>query len=127
MKTIHILLLAILVAMAACVPTTQVSATRITLTPQLQQKTQALATQDLIDPGSAQYRGLRAWRLSNGDIAVCGEQNGRNRFGGYAGFRALYLRFTDSTTPSLSSLKREFVAQTACDALDRGQGLPIAE
>lgn len=112
---------------AACAPTTQVSANRIALSPDLEGQARALASRDLIDPESTRFRGLRAWRLSNGDVAVCGEQNARNRFGGYVGFQPLYLRFTPGSAPVLNSLKREFLARSACGALDSGQGLPVAE
>lgn len=41
----------------------------------------------LLDPFSAQYRTLRSGR--NG--AVCGQVNGKNRFGNYVGFRDFVL------------------------------------
>lgn len=112
---------------AACTPATQLTANRITLSPAIETQAKALASQDLIDPESTRFRGLRAWQLSNGDIAVCGEQNARNRFGGYVGFQALYLRYMPGSAPALNSLKREFLAQTACGALDSGRGIPVAD
>lgn len=55
----------------------------------------ALAAQNLKDPSSARFRNLRAaklpdgvdWpRLTSGGTVVCGEINGLNSFGAYAGF-----------------------------------------
>lgn len=112
---------------AACSPATQLTANRIALSPGLEAQAKSLASRDLIDPESTRFRGLRAWQLSNGDIAVCGEQNARNRFGGYVGFQALYLRYSPGHAPVLNSLKREFLAQTACGALDSGRGILVAE
>ncbi len=37
----------------------------------------------LIDPYSAQYRSLRAGRSGS----ICGQVNGKNRFGAYVGYR----------------------------------------
>lgn len=116
-----------LATITACAPTTQLSAQRVALSPSLDQQARALASYDLFDPESTRFRNLRAYQLSNGDIAICGQQNGRNRLGGYVGFQALYIRFTPGQTPIRKSLHREFLAQTACNALDSGQGLPIAE
>ena len=127
MRNPFVLTALVLATVTACAPSTQLSANRINLSPDLDRQSRVLASGDLIDPESTRFRGLRAWRLSNGDIAICAEQNARNRFGGYVGFQALYLRFTPGTTPVLNSLKREFLAQTACGALDNGRGLPVAE
>jgi hypothetical protein len=41
----------------------------------------------LIDPFSAQYRALRSGRAGS----VCGQVNGKNRFGAYVGFRDFVL------------------------------------
>jgi len=93
----------------------------------IESQARLLSSRDLIDPGSVQFRDLRAWQLSNRDIAVCGAQNARNRFGGFVGFQTLYVRFTSGPTPTLKSLHREFLAQSACNALDSGQGLPTTQ
>lgn len=41
------------------------------------------------DPDSAQFRNIRGYSFSGpgGGYVVCGEVNGRNRMGGYAGFQ----------------------------------------
>ncbi|KAF1692743.1 hypothetical protein CSC62_14000 [Pseudoxanthomonas jiangsuensis] len=41
-----------------------------------------IATEQLIDPSSAQFRNMLV-----GDGVVCGEVNGKNRFGAYVGFK----------------------------------------
>ncbi len=41
---------------------------------------------ELRDPTSAQFRNVRRITLENGTSVFCGEVNGRNGFGGYAGF-----------------------------------------
>jgi hypothetical protein len=38
---------------------------------------------ELVDPASAQYRGVISYR----DGTVCGEVNAKNQFGGYVGFK----------------------------------------
>lgn len=46
----------------------------------------ATAAASLRDPGSAQFRNVKS--VTNGrGTAVCGEINGKNAFGGYAGFQ----------------------------------------
>ena len=46
----------------------------------------AAAAYDLRDPDSAQFRNLH---IADGPLSkkVCGEINGKNQFGGYAGYR----------------------------------------
>lgn len=41
----------------------------------------------LRDPSSAQFRNLRTVRQQDGTVAVCGEVNSKNAFGGYGGFQ----------------------------------------
>jgi hypothetical protein len=40
----------------------------------------------LIDPSSAQFRNVRMVTTGEGKATLCGEVNGRNRYGGYVGF-----------------------------------------
>jgi hypothetical protein len=51
-----------------------------------QQKAQQLVADQLIDPSSAQFRNVRTVSPSYGGKRVCGEVNGKNRMGAYAGF-----------------------------------------
>ena len=80
----------------------------------------------MIDPGSVMYRNTRAYRLANGDIAYCGEQNARNRMGGFVGYTAFYVRFTPSASgPVTKSEKREFLADIACESLASRLSIPV--
>ena len=45
----------------------------------------------LVDPASAQFRDMKVHESRDGVVAVCGEVNGKNRVGGYAGFRKFYV------------------------------------
>jgi hypothetical protein len=47
------------------------------------------AARDLRDPSSAQFRGLAVGAMGLRRV-LCGEVNGKNAFGGYAGFAAFY-------------------------------------
>jgi hypothetical protein len=48
--------------------------------------------EEFFDPGSAEFRNVR-----EAVIGYCGEVNGKNRFGGYVGFKA-FTTFIDSKT-----------------------------
>lgn len=49
-------------------------------------KAKQAAAQELLDPSSAQFRNVRV--VSDvGSKTVCGEVNGKNRYGAYAGYR----------------------------------------
>jgi len=86
--------LAILIALAlsACVAPTQITQ-RVAVRPNTAQVEQikATITRDFFDPSSAQFRDIRVVDLvlSDGTKArrVCGEVNGKNRLGGYVGFK----------------------------------------
>lgn len=54
-------------------------------------KAQELVARTFVDPASAQFRDVKSHVNRIGIEAVCGEVNGRNRFGGYAGFRKFYV------------------------------------
>lgn len=44
----------------------------------------------LIDPASAQFRGVNIHSSKAGPVSVCGEVNAKNRMGGYNGFQKFY-------------------------------------
>lgn len=52
-----------------------------------------LAAKDLRDPDSARFRnlGVYRWTTGKGGIAVCGDINGKNSFGGYVGYRGFVV------------------------------------
>lgn len=60
---------------------------RIAAEKDLHAKLQEKIAATLIDPGSAQFRHVRS---IPGVDAICGEINGKNRFGGYVGFRLFW-------------------------------------
>ena len=98
----------------------------MTLSSDLDQQARQAAEYNLIDPGSVMYRNTRAYRLANGDIAYCGEQNARNRMGGFVGYTAFYVRFTPSASgPVTKSEKREFLADVACEGLASRLSIPV--
>lgn len=77
--------------LAGCVQMTPIAETKlIPLTPAQIAEIQSTVTYDFYDPGSAQFRNIRAVdvTLQNGkqERRVCGEVNGKNRMGGYTGF-----------------------------------------
>ena len=47
---------------------------------------QATVKSQLIDPGSATFQNVVVFNRKEATV-VCGEVNGKNRFGGYAGYR----------------------------------------
>ena len=87
-------LIAVLLALANCAPKVEVTA----LPSPVEEPEQAFVTQilsqDLRDPGSAQFRGWQGFDLSNGDRIICGKINATNGFGGFVGFSAFFARLT---------------------------------
>lgn len=51
----------------------------------------AAAAELLIDPSSAMFRKVRVVR-DHGGAVVCGEINGKNRFGAYTGFQRFWAK-----------------------------------
>jgi hypothetical protein len=51
---------------------------------------------ELKDPDSAKFKNLIAGKFSDGRIAVCGEVNSKNSFGGYTGFTLFMVRVSAS-------------------------------
>ena len=59
---------------------------------------QAQIAELMNDPESARFKNLRAARDSKGMLYVCGEINGRNKFGGYVGYK-LFVAAFEADTP----------------------------
>jgi len=53
---------------------------------------QSAIAYQLKDPDSAKFRDLAGYTTSAGDVIVCGQVNGKNSFGGYAGFTPFFVR-----------------------------------
>lgn len=70
---------------------------------------QKVASASLRDPASAQFRNVRVVAQKDGRNAVCGEINGRNAYGGYAGFHGFYVlageAFFEPNTASASTVE----------------------
>lgn len=78
------------------------------------------------DPESARFRAIRSYRLSNGDVAICGEVNGRNSYGAYVGYKTFYMRLRPTTSgDEVKSVKSEFLAKGPCDELRMKRYLAI--
>lgn len=126
MKMVMIQIAVLAGVLSACAPTTEITSSPIALSGDLDRQARQVAEYNLINPGSVTYRNTRAYRLANGDIAYCGEQNARNRMGGFVGYTAFYVRFTPSVSgPIRQSEQREFLANVACGKMARGETLPV--
>ena len=64
----------------------------------VEKKAKELVAAQLFDPSSAQFRNLYVSTRNPG--VICGEVNGKNRFGGYVGFR----RFVANTNVSVAEI-----------------------
>lgn len=77
--------------LAGCMQTASIEkAERVALTKRQVAQIKATVTRDFNDPGSAQFRNIRAVNvtLDGGaqEVRVCGEVNGKNLYGAYVGF-----------------------------------------
>lgn len=57
---------------------------------------QSEVSANLLDPGSAQFRNMKVAKMMDADdgrviAVVCGEINGKNGFGAYAGFHPFFV------------------------------------
>jgi len=91
------------------------------------------------DPDSSKFRNQRYFDLGdyNGEgrmIAVCGEVNGKNSYGGYTGYEDFYLRYNaDSGTSEIFAVYdasdpddiRAIMHSPACEAAKAGQAVSL--
>lgn len=106
--------------------TTDMTATPVRLSGEIKRQARIAAEHNLKDPTSAIYRSRSAHRLANGDYVFCSEQNARNGFGGFTGFKPVFVRFALGARQPIRKFEtREFLAQNACDALQQGRSIPI--
>ena len=61
----------------------------------------------LKDPDSAEFRDKHRGKLVYGQIAMCGEVNAKNAFGGYVGYRR-FIAFGDGTAEIDDGSVKEF-------------------
>lgn len=90
----YITLFLLLATVTGCAPKVEVTALPGPVEAAEQAFVTQVLSQDLRDPGSAQFRGWQGFDLSNGDRIVCGKINATNGFGGFVGFTAFFVRLT---------------------------------
>lgn len=70
------------------------------------------------DPESTKFKETyQAYKLSNGDIAVCGEVNGKNSYGGYTGYTPYYVRIKNGQVYRMHSME---ATGSVCDQVASG-------
>jgi hypothetical protein len=68
------------------------------------EKAHAVLAERLFDPSAAMYKEETVVRTKIGELStvtVCGQVNGRNRFGGYVGFKRYYYTVVEPHEPLL--------------------------
>ncbi len=96
------------------------------LSTSLRLETEETLSRGLFDPEAARFRDWRAYRLENGDISICGEYNGLNRYGAYVGYDLFYVRWRQGAGDNeLKSIKFGIEARYPCDDLATGRPLLI--
>jgi hypothetical protein len=73
--------------------------------------------QGLRDPGSTQFKNVAVKTNSLGEIAVCGEFNARNSFGGYVGFQSFGVVDNAAVTQN-DVITQAKLARMGCFGLD---------
>lgn len=114
MKKVSVLLPVFALALSGCMQMTPIVASApVSLSSTMLAEIQSEVTHDFFDPGSAQFRNIRAVdvRLETGETErrVCGHVNGKNRYGAYVGFSMFGGVLVDGDFQ-----KRDFFA--ACEA-----------
>lgn len=54
--------------------------------------------EDALDASSIKFRNLKHREISPGERMVCGEVNGKNRFGGYTGYQQIHGQIVGGET-----------------------------
>lgn len=62
----------------------------VEVTPAMQRAIQDTVKQQLKDPNSALFSGIKTYKKIDGSIEVCGYVNAKNSFGGYSGIAPFY-------------------------------------
>ncbi len=52
------------------------------------------------DPEAARFRNFSGYKTSAGDTIVCAEVNAKNAYGGYVGYRPMWVRFNGTKVKS---------------------------
>lgn len=86
-------LLLLIFALSACTPSIRVTSTPVKNPTRIVEIAKAEIIDDLVDPESVRFKkNFKAYALSNGDYAVCGSYNAKNRMGGYGGYKPFIMR-----------------------------------
>lgn len=93
--------IAALLALSGCYSATAADFTRVELPNRIAASAKEQVSYTLKDPGSAQFRNVRGFAFSGpgGGYVVCGEVNGRNSYGGYAGFQPFRTNVGNAEAP----------------------------
>ncbi len=70
-----------------CVETISVPVASVRPDSGLVSASKAYISDKMRDPDSAKFRNIVSYRISNGDVIICGEVNGTNGFGDIQDFR----------------------------------------
>lgn len=124
MKRIALALVGLAMILAGCVPVIEAKA--VPLSSRQVAEVKRAVTYRLRDPDSAQFRNIHGVEqtLQDGstNVFVCGQVNGRNGFGGYAGFGIFLGRFEGSTFKVTAMASREdaWIYLNQCPGIPRG-------
>ena len=90
-----------LFGLSACYSATAADFTQVELPSRITAAAKQQVSYTLKDPDSAQFRNVRGFAFSGpgGGYVVCGEVNGRNSFGGYAGFQPFRTNVGNAQAP----------------------------
>lgn len=109
------LLLASVVFIAGC---ESVSTTPIQSAPNFQRIAEDAVRESMKDPESVRFKDTyQAYQLSNGDVAVCGEVNGKNSYGGYTGYTPYYVRIKNGQAYRMHAME---ASGSVCDNMASG-------
>ena len=84
--------------------------------PQIE-KAELAIKEGLKDPESAQFKNIAVKTNSLGEVAVCGEVNARNSFGGYVGFQSFGVAGNVAVTQS-DAITQAKLARMGCFGLE---------
>ncbi len=91
MRRFPVIIAAVALALSGCMMT-HIDMDTAQITPDQMTKLESSVRENLKDPGSATFRDVSATRVrSTGDIAICGEVNSKNGYGGYTGFQMFFM------------------------------------
>jgi len=62
---------------------------------------QSVVAEQSREPEAVRFRNLYSFVTSAGDTIVCGEVNAKNAYGGYVGYRPMWVRFKGTEVKSV--------------------------